>query len=236
MFAGVTGDMLYPVRFTALAAIGAMVSVLHRRSHPARKWWAVNDGRVMIALSIAFAVSVASTDWVIRNLYEWRYWTVPVALIFLTIASVVADRIYVWLHRLVGSTAISATVSLLVFAASIIQVFGLPSPRAARASLESASGADYDKVVRLNCTHMIGNYWIAWSSVFHNRSRRIQPPLWAVSLRSEATEDLWSRIPPGERRYCGVCGDTMNNYYEIVFKLGPLRHTDQADSICLYQK
>ena len=161
---------------------------------------------------------------------------VVIALVFLVIASYTADSAYLVVHRVTGSAPATVLLILLVFAASILRGFGVPSPGGARASIDSVSRTHYDNVERLGCTHMLGDYWVAWSSVFFNRSRNIEPPLWAVSLRSEPTEYLWSKAPPAERRYCGVCGDQMNNYYIIVFKLGALRHTGQAENLCLFQQ
>ena len=201
-----------------------------------RKMFSPGESHVIIVIAVIFAISVATTEWVMKNAYEWRYWTVPVVLIFLVLASFVADSMYLLLQQATASSVAASAIAVLLFAAAIVRIFGLPSVEQARASIDAVSRVHYAKIEQLGCTHMIGDYWIAWSSVFYNRSHDIQPPLWAVSLRSEPTEHLWSTIPPAERRYCGVCGDRMNNYYEIVFKLSPLRHTGQADNLCVFQK
>ena len=221
----VAGDMLHPWRALVLVVVGLAI-----------QWRKKNvEAGILVGIAVVFAIAVGSTEWVIRNYYEWRYWTVPMALIFLIAASCIADSTYVWLERLTGSPQRAALIAMLVLAAATVRVFGVPSLSAARAGIDSVSRAHYANVERLGCTHMLGDYWVAWSSVFFNRSQKIQPPLWAISLRSEVTEDLWSKAPATARRYCGVCGDPMNNYYIIVFRLGALRHTGQADNLCLFE-
>jgi hypothetical protein len=229
-------DMFYPNRIALLLVAAVVASVIRWRRDSGRKLLGAHEAQGIIAIAVAFAAAIASTEWVVLNLYEWRYWTVPMVLIFLVVASFLADSAFGLLEYISGSTSVTAALLVLAMGAVVIRVFGVPSISTARQDLEAVSRANYDKVRSLNCTHMIGDYWVAWSSVFYNRSRNIQPPLWAVSLRSEETQDLWSRIPPAERRYCGICGDRMNNYYEIIFKLAPLRHTDQSGNLCLYQK
>jgi hypothetical protein len=236
MLKNVTGDMLYPMRLAILISAALLAAAVRWPNASLRRMFWPGEAHVITAIAVSFAIAVASTEWVMKNAYEWRYWTVPVVLIFLVLASFVADSIYLLLQGATASSVAAAAIAVLLFAAAIIRIFGLPSVERALASIDAVSGVHYAKIERLGCTHMIGDYWIAWSSVFYNRSHDIQPPLWAVSLRSETTEHLWSRIPPAERRYCGVCGDRMNNYYEIVFKLAPLRHTGQADNLCVFQK
>jgi hypothetical protein len=235
MLTNVSGDMLYPLRLALLICLALFAAGVRWRKRFARKLFRPGEAHVIIGIALAFAIAVATTEWVMKNAYEWRYWTVPIALMFLVMASFVADSMYLLLQEIASGTT-ATTIAMLVLVAGIIHAFGLPSLTRTRAGVDSVSGAHYGKVEQLRCTHMIGDYWVAWSSVFYNRSHDIRPPLWAVSLRSEATEHLWSKIPPEERRYCGVCGDPMNNYYVIVFKLGQLRHTGQADNLCLFQK
>jgi hypothetical protein len=235
MLANVGVGMLYPGRAAFVVSAAIAVAALRWRRAFLRKLFTFGEAQAFVAVALAFALAVASTEWVVRNLYEWRYWTVPIALIFLVIASFIADSVFGLLQRATASTGIAAFLCLLAIGGAVVKGFSLPSLSLARTGIDYVSRVDYEKVKRLQCTHMLGDYWVAWSSVFYNRSHNIQPPLWAVSLRSQATEDLWSKTPPGERRYCGICGDRMNNYYQITFKLGPLRHTDQVDNLCLFQ-
>jgi hypothetical protein len=244
MLANVAGDLLYLERASVLLCAALVAAALRWRKQFARKSFSPGEAHVIIGVALVFAISVAATEWVMKNAYEWRYWTVPIALVFLVVASFVADSIYLQLLRAtkaipasgLGGGATATAVAVLFFAAGTIRAFGVPSIELARESIDAVSRVHYAKVEQLRCTHMIGDYWVAWSSVFYNRSRSIEPPLWAISLRSEATEDLWSQVPPNQRRYCGVCGDRMNNYYEIVFQLAPLRHTGQAGDLCLFEK
>jgi hypothetical protein len=236
MLMNVAGDMLYPVRIAILICVAIFAAVVRWRSAFRKRLFSPGEAQLIIVIALVFAILVATTEWVMKNAYEWRYWTVPIALIFLVVASFVADSICLLLHEATGSSAAAMVIAVLLFAIAIVRIFGVPSLELARTTINSVSGLHYAKIEQLRCTHMIGNYWVAWSSVFYNRSHNIQPPLWAVSLRSETTEHLWSKIPPRERRYCGVCGDPMNNYYEIVFKLAPLRHTETAGDLCLFQK
>jgi hypothetical protein len=235
MLANAMDGMFYANRFAALLLLASIAAAVRWRQQFLRNMLTFGGAQIILLLCLGFAIAIASSEWVIRNLYEWRYWTIPVAFVFLIGAAFLAGCVYDLLRRITDSEWVTASLCVLLFVAAVVKAFGIPSVEHARTGIERVSSADYAKVKQLGCTHMLGDYWIAWSSVFYNRSHRIQPPLWAVSLRSEETQDLWSATPPGERNYCGVCGDIMNNYYQIVFKLGPLRHTDTAGNLCLFQ-
>jgi hypothetical protein len=160
-----------------------------------------------------------------RNEYDWRYWTTPVFLILLLFASIVAE-------------AVCERVPTVLCAAALVigalAAFGVPSVARATAAINEVGSRQYDKIVNLRCTHFIGNYWYAWASVFYNRAHAIEPKLWAVTMRSDITRDEWDQMPPARRRYCGMCGDPSINYYELVFKLGPLKHIAADRDMCLY--
>jgi hypothetical protein len=227
MWRNTRDGMLFPARLAVLSGAAALIVVIRRRK--------CNEAFIIILLAICFAGAIATSEWVTRNQYEWRYWTVPIMLVLLSIASLVADAVFGGLEALFRSEIIASAFCGVLLVAATLLAFGWPSVSKARAGIDIVSGRYYDKVKQLRCTHMLGDYWVAWSSVFYNRSHRIQPPLWAISLRSGETAGMWSKTPLPERRYCGICGDYMNNYYIIVNKLGDLRHTSQTGDLCLYQ-
>jgi hypothetical protein len=235
MFRNLLAGMI-DARRTLVVIVAALAAAIVRwRGRLLKNLVSFGDGQVIIALAVCFAAAIASTEWVIRNLYEWRYWTIAVVLLFLVVASFLADSLFEAIRRAMRSETRAVPIAVLLFCLTIGYSFGAPSIPGVWRSLDRVSSPDYENIRRLRCTHMVGDYWVAWRSVFYNRVHKIEPPLWAVTLRSEATEPQWSKIPREERRYCGVCGDFMNNYYNIVFNLGPLKHTDQAGNLCLFQ-
>ena len=103
MLTNVLGDMLYERRAAILVCAAAVAGVIRWRGDFLKELLSLGDGQVIIIMAVLFALSVAATEWVMKNGYDWRYWTVPVTLIFLVVASFLADSVYILLDAVTGS-------------------------------------------------------------------------------------------------------------------------------------
>lgn len=218
LFAEMTQTVVYPWSLAVLFA-GALVAVF--------VWWRTGklrllDGLVFCLVALVFALAVTLSDWPMQNLYEPRYWTTPLALLLLTTLSWVGRGVLALLERVFRSRPLAIQAAALSAMAGALIVFGTPDPLRARDLLIATTGRWGRDALKLGCTHMVGDYSMSWMSVFH--ARALGHPMWAVVIRSEATRDLWDRIPGESRRYCGEITDQnkiLTSFAMFRIKLPP---------------
>ena len=61
------------------------------------------------------------------------------------------------------------------------------------------------------CTHVTGDYWRAWTAMFHVNLRLAEAGsprrVWAICHRSRATAKYWRQVPLAETRIAEIIGD-----------------------------
>lgn len=230
MLSNLLADHVYGRRLlmllVALIAAAAWRGGVIAAMRSARAPWAV------LAAGALYALMIAVTDWPARNLYEARYWTMPVAMLIVVASAGLLGILYDALAR--RNEAIASTLFPLALIATTLNGFGIPSVTRATAALESRTASAAALIDRFGCTHMVGNYALAWPAVFHSRMHHRQPGLWAITPRSEVTMDLWSKMPESERRYCGLCGDPINPLIVRHFALPDLQEAARDRGVCLF--
>jgi hypothetical protein len=189
------------------------------------------DLLVFLLAAICFAVVIARLEWVKLNLYDPRYWTIPVMLLLLLATAWMSSAFIRLFTNILGSETIALFLAGALLAGAVINMFGFPSYANAKKQLaESITLYDNDERA-LGCTHFLGNYQIAWTSVFQRESSG-GPPLYAISDRSQVTRDRWDWDSRRPRTYCGVPGDPTREMWRQVFKLPPLIETARAGPLC----
>lgn len=87
-------------------------------------------------------------------------------------------------------------VSAAIFVVTAITVFGAPSVAAVRQRVDAQCGKHTTRILKAGATHLIGDYWVVWPSVFHANmvlyERGSDQQLWGITGRCEATADLWN--------------------------------------------
>lgn len=155
--------------------------------------------RDRIALRTLAAVAAGGTVYgaVLIALFmgQWRYAS-PAGMLFQV--AVVGAAVGPWLARHPGWIRPVETAAGVAFLAAGLAVWGWPSLDRVRADLRTAAGADAVDMRALGVTHVAGNYWRVWPAVFRLRWEAHAaggPPVWGITLRQSATEDLWRPLP-----------------------------------------
>jgi len=84
----------------------------------------------------------------------------------------------------------SKSIALVVLIILTTVRFGLPSVNNVRRSLERRLAPIYSPVAETGCTHVTGDYYRVWDSVFYSRLIK-GPELWGITGRSRVIEDKW---------------------------------------------
>jgi hypothetical protein len=88
---------------------------------------------------------------------------------------------------------------------------GWPSRGVVRAAIDRSCGRYTDDVLAAGCTHLAGDYWRVWTTMFHANLRLAdqQAPrrVWGISHRCEPTAKYWRQIPKSEMRIGEIVGD-----------------------------
>lgn len=228
-------SLVYVFRFGALIAAAAVLAFVRWREDPSRAFSLWSRTAAVLLIAVGFAMATAGTEWVIYNNYEWRYWLIPVVLIFLVCSAPVIDRAAGMLAKWMGSPSAAGLLGAAVLTVFAIKAFGLPSLSMPTAKLDEVSGKYYAQLQQLGCTHAIGNYWMSWSAVYYNRRHSANLKLWAIALRATDLKDQWSKTPPEQRTYCGLCADWEIEEFRKVYGLPPLRQTGSAGEMCRFR-
>lgn len=216
--------MVYPWRLLTMAFVVLVLAVRRR----AFGW---SDEFAFLVAGVGLALVIAASNWPAKNGYEPRYWTIPLLAILLPQMTYVARTLRAEVSRVLESEAAAVALCALTLAIVTLRGSGTPSITTTLARLDAASGKRYPSVQRLRCTHLVGDYWFAWESVFYNRSHALPPKIWAVTGRGGELMPQWYGSTE-ERRYCGLCGNAFNAYMATQFKLPALREVQRDGDVC----
>jgi hypothetical protein len=221
--------VVYPAPVAALALSATVSAVYLRRSGKLR----AADAGVFLLAAAALASAVAVSDWPMHNKFEPRYWTTPVLLLLLVLTSLTGRVLFGILGQLTASSRLAVALAALLLTGASVRAFGLPDPWTARETLLTKPAFWGAHALTLGCTHMIGEYEVAWMSVFYGRS--MGQDLWAAVPRGEITRDLWDRVPPRERRFCASHEQGTTMWTLALFNLGVPAWSGTSGPVVRYQ-
>jgi hypothetical protein len=158
--------------------------------------------------------------------------------VFLWQAAIVGFAIVQWASVVpaLQRSSIPPTVLALAMVVVAAATHGWPSRQVVRAELDRTLGQYTDDLLAAQCTHTTGDYWHAWTAMFHanlrladqGSSRRI----WAITGRSGATADLWQQTPDDEMRIGEIIGDEkQSRYFRQVYHVRPTVAREQVGRI-----
>jgi hypothetical protein len=228
----ILGNVTTFLHVTAAAVIVAM-AVLVEALRP--RGWKYSPVHALLIGAVCQIGATAASEWVARNGFDARYIAGPV---FVVLASAVLSLVKPAagaLERVSGRPA-AVLVACLLSVVIATRIFGVPSAGAALAHIDRATSDVPPPPDQLSCTHIIGNYWYVWETVFHDRLRTGQQRIWGVTHRADVTRDAWTSMPVARRRYCGLCSDSQIEYMRAVEHVGPLQKTSESSDICVFRE
>jgi hypothetical protein len=98
--------------------------------------------------------------------------------------------------------SLAAPLAFVVLAVSLVLFrFGSPSYSRVKDLFAQKMQPRYEQIARAQCTHLIGSYYRVWESVFFSRMIK-SSPLWGITDRAQATQDLWNLDLFSQPRIC----------------------------------
>ncbi len=198
----------WPVFLVLSAVVGLVAGRLLGGRWPSPSAW--RAAAVLAASALAVGLFVGTRRWVKINVFVPRY-LIPSVIFaqaaFLTIAiAPFRDFLEARLARRVGWVLSAAA---LLGAATI--GYGIPGPGRPQADLDRAIGSRTADILEARCTHVAGDYWAVWSSVFHANmvahqqgQRRV---IWGVTFRSAPITSEIEHVPLESLRVAVPLGD-----------------------------
>ena len=109
------------------------------------------------------------------------------------------------LPRVCRASTVAATLAVAMIVAAGI-AHGRPGSDVVRAEIDRSLGRFTDDILAARCTHVTGDYWRAWTAMFHVNLRLAEAGsprrVWAICHRSRATAKYWQTISPGRNADC----------------------------------
>jgi hypothetical protein len=168
--------------------------------------------RVAAGLLFVAAVQYAfmsSIDHVLAN-HSARYTLMAVFFWQAALVSFAVIQVGAVLPLILGSRRLHVALPLAMTLAVAV-THGWPSRGVVRAAIDRSCGRYTDDVLAAGCTHLAGNYWHVWTTMFHANLRLAdqQPPrrVWGISHRCEPTARYWRQILASETRIGEIVGD-----------------------------
>jgi hypothetical protein len=126
-----------------------------------------------------------------------------------------------------------------VFLLALHASYGVPSLAAFRADLDRTLGTYTADVLDAHCTHVAGDYWKVWPTVFHANlvlHERGQPnQVWGVTLRSSPTASRWQQLPLDQVRVAVPVGDPQAENYLRCYGFGPMLVAEKRATVWVLQ-
>lgn len=194
-----------------LAMTATLVLVLSACLQPLGEYASTSLHRAAVFLltTILYGAFVCTLEWVERGSFMARY-SIPLVILIHTGLSVVAAAPLGLALEARPWQGFCAVAPLVLLAASYS--YGYPSPSGVQDDLAERMGSRTADVLAARCTHVAGNYWVVWPTVFHAnlvRSRRGRGEvIWGVSFRSEPMRHQINQVPISQQRIAIPHGDT----------------------------
>ena len=222
----------WPQFLVGIAAAGTLSLVIRRvRRHAGPAW------RAALALAAAaglYFLFLGTRNWMVINAYNPRY-SLP-SIILLQAALVI-----VGVAPLAAALPTRGRKGLSFLAASLLLLaplyhFGFPSIAHVRADLDRHLGTCTKDILNAGCTHVAGDYWKVWSSVFHANLTLYEQgekrTVWGLSNRSGPTVCLWQGMPWDDMRVAiAEAADLERDYYWRHPGVPPLVITEKRPTV-----
>jgi hypothetical protein len=143
--------------------------------------------------ALAYFLFLGTRKWMLMNDYSVRYLLPCLVLVHTAVVVAVVVPLWAgWGRRARRWVSALGGPALLVVTA---WVWGVPSLRGVRADLDQSLGTYTADVLRAGCTHVAGDYWTVWPTVFHTnlvlREHGRRDLVWGVTARCEDTVPRW---------------------------------------------
>jgi hypothetical protein len=150
----------------------------------------------LLAGAAAHYAAIGLLKWPATSGYDSRYLLPSVILVETALAVFAAVQFMALLRDRAQQWLAAAAPLLLVLA--VVAAYPVPSLQKTRACLDDL-GQITDEVIGSRCTHVGGDYWRAWATVYHSNlvlyERGIGRMIWGLTLRSRATRRYWDFEP-----------------------------------------
>jgi hypothetical protein len=105
-----------------------------------------------------------------------------------------------------------------------------------RQAIDEKAGKFSAEALDAQCTHVIGDYWRVWPTVFHANMRLADGDsprvVWGITQRARPTMARWTRVPAAETRIAAILGDEGNSRaFSIHFQLPPMMEESRGQLI-----
>jgi hypothetical protein len=207
---------------------------------------------VYLGAALAIGFFMATRQWVVTNLYHFRFLLVPAlftqaALLAVAVAACAGRWPDVLSRRglplgvatvVLALTASLGTPSLARLRGGLAQ-WGL-SEDAEQCPRNIRSDIHTDDVLATHTTHIAGTYWRVWPAVFRANlalyEQAAQRVVWGVTLKSTPTSDLWKTIPRSQMRVAVYApGDEEADKHLTAFGFLPLAPVERRSSIVVFE-
>jgi len=184
--------------FLCLAGIGVLGSRICRYQERLRRM--VVACLTCLMPAVTYFIVAAASDHIRENGFPARYAIPSIILSVISMAmfaSLATERLPTRWRGGLG------TVLLMALIVGVTLRNGLPSYGRVRMIVEQRFGGFTRELNDNRCTHILGNYWDVWETVFHanltNYESRSSPVIWGIAWRSQVTRDLWYPMLDGGR-------------------------------------
>jgi hypothetical protein len=149
----------------------------------------------LVAAAALLTVITGRSRWVAMNGHAPRYLLPALLLIQTALCAMVLGAI----RGKAGQNCVTLGMSV-VLVLSVAGNYGAPSLTIVRACLDQRLGRHTEVVLAADCTHVGGDYWQTWTTVFHVnltlRDRGDARQVWGVAYRGRATMQRWRSAAP----------------------------------------
>ena len=222
----------WPAVLVLAAAAGAVALLVRQDGRDE----VVRPAAVLGTSAAVYLLFVASQTWTAMNGFGPSY-SLPVVVLLqaapvIVAVTPVARRLERTGRWTLGYGAAAASLFLAVAVA-----YGAPSLDGVRAQLARTIGSRTVDVVEARVTHVHGDYWEVWPTVFHAnlvlRERGSSHEVWGVAYRSEPTWRRWREMPADTMRVAVPRGEREAARW--TSPLPPLVEVERRPSITVWR-
>lgn len=208
---------------------------------------------VLIAAAASIGIFMATRQWVVTNLYHFRFLLIPALFTQIAFSAIVVAAFAGRWPRLVrrfsfplGVVSITLAIGLGLGRPSLAQLRSDLGANALQADPLVEAAADKqtqiltEEVLAARCTHIAGNYWRVWPAVFRANlalyERGEERIIWGLTLRSSPTSALWKAVPRSQTRIAVFApGDDDAATYLKSFGFLPLAAGERRSTIVVLE-